>query len=216
MSKEADPPLIRILICDDHEIVRRGLRSYLETERDFEVVGEAGDGGEAARLAAELRPDVILMDLVMPGVDGVEATRRIIAAWPQACVVVLTSYTDDSRVIPALKAGARSYMLKDVAAEELGETIRRAHRGESVLHPVAAQRVMREMTAPKGEVPTEREMEVLQLVAQGLSNQEIGARLFITERTVKAHITSLLAKLNLSDRTQLAIYAHTHRLVEQG
>lgn len=206
--------MIRILICDDHEIVRRGLRSYLETERDFEVVGEAGDGGEAARLAAELRPDVILMDLVMPGVDGVEATRRIIAVWPQACVVVLTSYTDDSRVIPALKAGARSYMLKDVAAEELGETIRRAHRGESVLHPVAAQRVMREMTAPKGEVPTEREMEVLQLVAQGLSNQEIGARLFITERTVKAHITSLLAKLNLSDRTQLAIYAHTHGLVE--
>lgn len=206
--------MIRILICDDHEIVRRGLRSYLETESDFTVVGEAGDGADAARLAGELRPDVILMDLVMPEVDGVEATRRIVATWPEACVVVLTSYTDDSRVIPALKAGARSYMLKDVAAEELGETIRRAHRGESVLHPVAAHRVMREMTAPKGEVPTEREMEVLQLVAQGLPNQEIGRRLFITERTVKAHITSLLAKLNLSDRTQLAIYAHTHGLVE--
>jgi len=151
---------------------------------------------------------------MMPVVDGVEATRRVIAARPDACVVVLTSYTDDSKVIPALKAGARSYMLKDVAAEQLGETIRRAHKGESVLHPVAAQRVLREMTAPKGEEPTEREMEVLLLVAEGLSNAEIGGRLFITERTVKAHITSLLAKLSLSDRTQLAIYAHTHGLVK--
>ncbi|MEW6032645.1 MAG: response regulator transcription factor [Bacillota bacterium] len=206
--------MIRILICDDHEIVRRGLRSYLETEPGFEIVGEAADGEETVRMSGELRPDVILMDLVMPRLDGVEATRRILAERPDACVIVLTSYTDDNKVIPALKAGARSYMLKDVAAEELGETVRRAYRGESVLHPVAAQRVLREMTAPKGEEPTERELEVLLLVAQGLSNAEIGARLFITERTVKAHITSLLAKLNLSDRTQLAIYAHTRGLVK--
>ncbi len=206
--------MIRILICDDHEIVRRGLRSYLETEPGFEIVGEAADGEETVRMSGELRPDVILMDLVMPRLDGVEATRRILAERPDACVIVLTSYTDDNKVIPALKAGARSYMLKDVAAEELGETVRRAYKGESVLHPVAAQRVLREMTAPKGEEPTERELEVLLLVAQGLSNAEIGARLFITERTVKAHITSLLAKLNLSDRTQLAIYAHTRGLVK--
>jgi NarL family two-component system response regulator LiaR len=207
--------VIRVMLVDDHEIVRRGLRSYLETEADFEVVGEAGDGEEAVRLAAELAPDVILMDLVMPVLDGVEATRRIVAAQPKACVVVLTSYTDDSRVLPALKAGARSYLLKDVAAEQLGESIRRAHRGESALHPVAAQRVLREMTAPKGAEPTERELEVLLLVAQGLSNQAIGDKLFITERTVKAHITSLLSKLDLSDRTQLAIYAHTHGLVKR-
>ncbi len=207
-------PMIRILVCDDHEIVRRGLRSYLETEGDFTVVGEAGDGEQAIRQAAALKPDVILMDLVMPGVDGVEATRRIMAADPKACIVVLTSFTDDSKVLPALKAGARSYLLKDVAAEELGECIRRARRGESVLHPVAAQRVLREMTAPKGAEPTERELEVLLLVAQGLSNQDIGDKLFITERTVKAHITSLLSKLGLSDRTQLAIYAHTHGLVK--
>jgi len=205
--------LIRVLIVDDHEIVRRGIKSYLATEEGFEVVGEASSGEEAVRMAQELRPDVVLMDLVMPGMDGVEATRRIMASNPQTCVVVLTSYTDDSRVLPALKAGARSYLLKDVAAEELGESLRRAHRGESVLHPVAAQRVLREMTAPKGAEPTERELEVLLLVAQGLSNQEIGERLYITERTVKAHITSLLSKLGLSDRTQLAIYAHTHGLV---
>ncbi|RJQ11677.1 MAG: DNA-binding response regulator [Bacillota bacterium] len=206
--------MIRILLVDDHEIVRRGLRSYLETEKDFAVVGEAGDGDEAVRLAGELKPDVILMDLVMPKVDGVEATRRLIEADPKACIVVLTSYTDDNKVLPALKAGARSYILKDVAAEELGECIRRACRGESVLHPVAAQRVLREMTAPKGSEPTERELEVLLLVAQGLSNQGIGDKLFITERTVKAHITSLLAKLGLQDRTQLAIYAHTHGLAK--
>lgn len=206
--------MIRVLIVDDHEIVRRGLRSYLETEADFSVVGEAGSGEEAVRLSRELAPDVVLMDLVLPGIDGVEATRRVLADRPGACVVVLTSYTDDSRVIPALKAGARSYLLKDIGAEELGESIRRAHRGESVLDPVAAQRVMREVTTPKGEEPTEREMEVLLLVAQGLSNQEIGAKLYITERTVKAHVTSLLAKLDLSDRTQLAIYAHTHGLVK--
>jgi NarL family two-component system response regulator LiaR len=206
--------VIRILICDDHEIVRRGLRGYLETEADFTVVGEASDGADAVRLASELEPDVILMDLVMPEVDGIEATRRIIAARPKACVVVLTSFADDSRVLPALRAGARSYLLKDVAAEELGESLRRAHRGESVLHPAAAQRVLREMTAPKGAAPTQRELEVLLLVAQGLSNQAIGAKLFITERTVKAHITSLLAKLGLSDRTQLAIHAHTHGLVK--
>ena len=205
--------MIRVLIVDDHEIVRRGIKSYLATEEGFEVVGEASSGEEAVRMAQELRPDVVLMDLVMPGMDGVEATRRIMASNPQTCVVVLTSYTDDSRVLPALKAGARSYLLKDVAAEELGESLRRAHRGESVLHPVAAQRVLREMTAPKGAEPTERELEVLLLVAQGLSNQEIGERLYITERTVKAHITSLLSKLGLSDRTQLAIYAHTHGLV---
>lgn len=205
--------MIRILISDDHEIVRRGLRSYLETETDFEIVGEAADGNEAVRLASELQPDVVLMDLVMPELDGVEATRRIVAAHPKTCVVVLTSFADDSRVLPALKAGARSYLLKDVAAEALGESIRRAHRGESVLHPVAAQRVLREMTTPKGAEPTQRELEVLALVAQGLSNQAIGGKLFITERTVKAHITSLLSKLGLSDRTQLAIHAHTHGLV---
>lgn len=211
------PAPIRVLIADDHAVVRRGLKSFLDTEPDIEVVAEATDGASAVDLAAAHRPDVVLMDLVMPGLNGIEATRRIMAALPETRVIVLTSYPDDERVIPAIQAGALSYLLKDVAPEHLSGAIRAARRGEPVLHPLAAQRMMQEMgrgAATAGPELTPREREVLQLVARGLSNQEIGAQLYIGERTVKSHISSLLAKLGMSDRTQLAIYAIRHGLAE--
>lgn len=205
--------MIRILIVDDHAVVRRGLGSFLATAPDLQVVGEAATGEEAVALAPVLRPDVVLMDLVLPGMDGVEATRRLLAACPGARVVVLTSYPDDERVIPALQAGALSYLLKDVAPDALAAAIRAAARGEPVLHPVAQAGLVRALGRP-GPAPdlTPREREVLALVAQGLSNQAIAGRLGIAERTVKAHISNLLAKLDLQDRTQLAIYALRNRL----
>lgn len=211
------PEPIRVLIADDHEVVRRGLRSFLATEPEIAVVAEAADGEAAVRLAEAHRPDVVLMDLVMPGLDGVEATRRILAVSPESRVIVLTSYPDDERVVPAIRAGALSYLLKDVAPDQLIAAIRAAKRGEPVLHPVAATRLMQEMHRPSSSAPelTPREREVLALVAKGLSNQEIAARLYIAERTVKSHISSLLAKLGLEDRTQLAIYAIRNRLVEE-
>ncbi|MCG0239857.1 MAG: response regulator transcription factor [Firmicutes bacterium] len=210
------PEPIRVLIADDHEVVRRGLRSFLATEPEIAVVAEAADGEAAVRLAEAHRPDVVLMDLVMPGLDGVEATRRILAVSPESRVIVLTSYPDDERVVPAIRAGALSYLLKDVAPDQLIAAIRAAKRGEPVLHPVAATRLMQEMHRPSSAPElTPREREVLALVAKGLSNQEIAARLYIAERTVKSHISSLLAKLGLEDRTQLAIYAIRNRLVEE-
>lgn len=210
--------MIRLMLVDDHKMVREGLKSYLATEPDIQVAGEAADGAAAASVAAELKPDVILMDLIMPGTDGVEGTRLCLAASPSSRVVVLTSMPDDDRVLPAIRAGALSYLLKDVSAEDLARAIREAASGRPTLHPVAAQRMMQELSGPPRREPSvhdisPREMEVLQLIGKGLGNREIGDRLYIGERTVKTHVSHLLEKLNLQDRTQLAIYAVQRHLV---
>lgn len=204
---------IRVLITDDHAIVRKGLTVLLGTERGIKVVGEAQDGQEAVEKAGALKPDVVLMDLVMPRLDGIAATERILGLGLGARVIALTSFTEGDRVVPAIQAGATAFLLKDVSPAELVEAIRAAHRGEVRLHPTAARRLMEQVSAPAppqaaslAEV-TPREHEVLGLVAQGLSNREIAQRLVISEKTVKTHVSSLLDKLDLQDRTQLAIYA---------
>ncbi len=207
---------IRVLLVDDHGVVREGLRAYLELEPDIEVVGEARDGREAVRRAQELQPDVVLMDLVMPNMDGVEATSQIKQFRPETHVIVLTSYVDDERVVPAIKAGATSYLLKDVASSDLVRAIRGAHAGQAQLHPEVARRLMQQVTAPRKSDAaaelTEREREVLQLVAQGRSNKEIARQLVVSERTVKGHVSNILGKLGLQDRTQAALYAVRHGL----
>ncbi len=216
---------IRVLIVDDHQVVRRGLRTFLDLNDDIEVVGEARDGLEGVELAARLEPDVVLMDVVMPRLDGIEATRRIKEHSAAVGVIALTSFAGDDQVLPALEAGASSYLLKDVSPEELVEAIRALHRGEPRLHPDALRKVMEAAMGPRaGEAParppaasppddlTERELEVVALVAQGLSNREIAEAFVISEKTVKTHIGHILAKLGLKDRTQLAIYALKHGL----
>ncbi|HYG57141.1 MAG TPA: response regulator transcription factor [Symbiobacteriaceae bacterium] len=210
--------MIRLLLVDDHKMVREGLKIYLSLESDIEVVGEAADGGEAARLAAQLKPDVILMDLIMPNVDGIEGTKQCLAANPGARIIVLTSMPDDERVMPAIRAGALSYLLKDVSADELAAAIRNAAAGKPTLHPMAAARMMQELNAPSKprtgvDEISPREMEVLREIGHGLSNKEIGEKLFIGERTVKTHVSHLLEKLQLQDRTQLAIFAVQNKLV---
>jgi two-component system, NarL family, response regulator LiaR len=211
--------MISVMLVDDHGMVREGLKYYLETEADIEVVGEAGDGKKAADLAAVFKPDVILMDLIMPGVDGVEGTRLCLAASPLSKVIVLTSKAEDDLVLPAIKAGALSYLLKDVSAADLSTAIRDAAAGKPRLHPMAAARMLQEVSGDKKNSPatdkiSPREMEVLQLIAGGFGNREIAEKLFISERTVKTHVTHLLEKLNLRDRTQLAIYALRNKLVK--
>lgn len=211
----ADHP-IRVLVVDDHGVVREGLRAYLELEPDLEVVGEARDGREAIRKAQELLPDVVVMDLLMPVMDGVEATAGIKQRLPETHVIVLTSFVDDEKVVPAIRAGATSYLLKDVAAVDLARAIRGAHAGQAQLHPEVARRLMQQVTAPrKPEAAaglTEREREVLRLVAQGRSNKEIARELVVSERTVKGHVSNILGKLGLQDRTQAALYAVRHGL----
>ncbi len=211
--------MIRVMLVDDHGMVREGLKYYLEVEDDIEVAGEAADGGEAALLAGKLNPDVILMDLIMPDVDGVEGTRFCLEASPGSKVVVLTSKAEDDLVLPAVRAGALSYLLKDVSASELANAIRSAASGKPTLHPMAASKMMQEMQAGKKEKEerkqiSPREMEVLHLIARGFSNRKIAEDLYISERTVKTHVTHLLEKLDLHDRTQLAIYAINNKLVE--
>lgn len=208
---------ISVLLADDHPVVRQGLRTLLELQDDIELVGEAADGAEAVTLAEELLPDVVLIDLVMPELDGVEALRRIRTASPATRVIVLTSFGDDARIFPAIKAGAAGYLLKDVEPQELLDAIRRVHRGEGLLHPAVAGRVMRELArgADSSVEPLSvRELEVLRLIAQGLSNKVIAQRLVISEKTVKTHVSNILAKLHLADRTQAALYAVRERLVE--
>jgi two-component system, NarL family, response regulator LiaR len=222
VATPAEP--IRVLIVDDHQVVRRGLRTFLQLQDDIEVVGEASDGLAAVELAGRLRPHVVLMDLVMPRLDGIEATRRIRQQAAGTAVIALTSFAGDDQVLPALEAGASSYLLKDVTPEELVEAIRAVHRGEPRLHPDALRKVMaaavrprpgaaerREPTAPTGDL-TDRELEVIALVARGRSNREIAQAFVISEKTVKTHIGHILAKLELKDRTQLAIYALRHGL----
>ncbi len=203
---------IRVLITDDHSIVRKGIRALLATESDIEVVGEAGDGAEAAAQAQALHPDVILMDLVMPKVDGIEATRRILAQQPGMRILVLTSFAADDKVFPAIKAGALGYLLKDSGPEELVQAIHQVHRGEPSLEPSIARKVLLELSQPPktpltAEPLTGREVDVLRLVAQGRSNRDIAEELVITEMTVRTHVSNILGKLHLASRTQAALYA---------
>jgi NarL family two-component system response regulator LiaR len=203
--------MIKVLLVDDHAIVRKGIIALLETEADILIVGEASNGLEAVRLAESLKPDVILMDLVMPGVNGVDAIRKIKAQEPAARILVLTSFGTDDKVFPALKAGALGYLLKDSNPQELIEAIRQVQQGESWLHPAVARKVLNELmhtTEPSAsEKLTERETDVLKLLAHGLSNRDIAERLVISEATVRTHVSSLLAKLHLASRTQAALYA---------
>ena len=205
--------IIRILVVDDHDIIRKEVRAMLEIVPDIELAGEAANGREAVAKAAELCPDVILMDLVMPEVGGVEAIERIKAQQPDACILVLTTFAGEESIFPAIKAGALGYHLKDSGAEELMKAIRQVYAGEASLHPVIARKVLRELAAPASAKPltpdplTPRELEVLRLVAQGLENDSIAAQLVISEATVRTHVSNILSKLHLSSRTQAALYA---------
>ena len=203
---------IRVLIADDHAIVRKGIRALLATEPGIVVVDEAKDGQQAIDQTLSLSPDVVLMDLVMPGVDGLEATQQIIDERPDIGILVLTSFAGDDKVFPAIRAGARGYLLKDSGPEELVRAIQQVHRGESSLHPSIARKLLRELARPMQRDPdvdtlTEREIEVLQLVAEGHSNRDIAEQLTISEATVRTHVSNILAKLNLGSRTQAALYA---------
>ncbi len=204
---------ISILIVDDHSVVRQGVRAFLEAQTDLSVVGEAESGEQAIQFAQEYTPDVVLMDLLMPGMNGVEATRRIKQVSPHSHVIVLTSYYEDENIFPALRAGALSYTLKDIHPGELVEVVRKAARNESVLHPRVASRIIQEVREFKPAVPTafveltERELEVLRLIAKGESNATIAGTLVLSEKTVKGHVSNILSKLHIVDRTQAAVFA---------
>ena len=208
--------MIKVLIVDDHEMVRLGLSTYIGVQPDLEVVDQAENGQEGVEMALKDRPDIILMDLVMPVKDGIEATKEILKAWPQARIIILTSFIDDAKVYPAMEAGAASYILKTATAEEIAKAIRQTASGERVLEPQVTTKMMNRMNHPQSQYDelTNREREVLQLIAQGKSNQEIATELFITLKTVKTHVSNILAKLDVEDRTQAAIYALKHGLVK--
>ena len=203
---------IRVYLADDHPIVRRGIRDLLDTEPDLEVVGEATNGREAVAGVKALSPDVTLIDLVMPEMDGIQAIRQIKTAQPQARILVLTSFATDDKVFPAIKAGALGYLIKDTAPEDLVRAIHQVYRGQASLHPAIAQKLLSEISGPSPAPPspeplTAREVDVLQLVARGLSNQEIAAELVISVATVYTHVSNILSKLHLASRTQAALYA---------
>jgi NarL family two-component system response regulator LiaR len=208
---------IRVLLVDDHAVVREGLRNFLALQDGLEIVGEASDGNEAIEQAQRLGPDVILMDLVMPGLDGIGAMRQLRARSPDSRVIVLTSFLEDERVLPAIQAGAAGYLLKNVEPAELARAIRAAHAGEAIIDPTAAARLVRAIAddaRPRVEEPerlTRRERDVLELIARGRSNKRIALELGISEKTVKTHVGHLLAKLGVTDRTQAAVMA-----VEEG
>jgi NarL family two-component system response regulator LiaR len=213
---------ITVLIVDDHEVVRSGIRAFLEAQPDITIVGEAKSGEDAIRLSLEHIPDVVLMDLVMAKMDGVEATREVKDASPRTQIVVLTSYHEDEYIFPSLQAGAISYILKDAKMEDLAEAIRRAAEGEATLHPRVASRVIHEIQGTNGKALnpyselTTREMEVLKLIANGLSNSEIAHDLVISENTVKGHVSNILSKLHLADRTQAAVFAWQKGIVRRN
>jgi NarL family two-component system response regulator LiaR len=204
---------ISVIIVDDHAVVRSGIRGFLEAQPDLQVLGEAASGAEGVKLAADLVPDVVLMDLAMPEMDGVEATRRIRDASPRTQVVVLTSFHDDAHIFPAIRAGALSYLLKDVSPEDLAQTVRLAAQGEAVLNPRVASRLVQELAGERTPQPnplaelSNRELQVLKLIAEGLPNAEIAERLVLSQKTVKGHVSNILGKLHLADRTQAAILA---------
>lgn len=210
--------MIRVLLVDDHEMVRIGVSAYLQTQPDMEVVGEAVNGKEAVEKALTLRPDIILMDMVMPEMNGAEATAAIIKQWPEAKIVIVTSFLDDDKVYPALEAGAISYILKTSNAKRIANAIRDTLKGQTVLEPEVTTKMMQKMrtgTAHKlHDELTERELEILLLLAKGKTNQDIADELFIALKTVKTHVSNLLAKLEVQDRTQAVIYAFKNDLVE--
>lgn len=206
---------ISVLLADDHVLVRQGTRELLEREGDLEVVGEAGDGEEAVALAVDLRPDVVIMDIAMPKLSGIEATRRIKSAQPDSAVLILSAYDDDQYVFALLEAGAAGYLLKDVPAQELVEAIRAVHAGESILHPAIARKVINRFASPLHEVATgiesdeltEREMEVLKLAAKGMTNMEIANALSLSVRTVQGHLSNIFSKMQVGSRTEAVIQA---------
>jgi NarL family two-component system response regulator LiaR len=213
---------IKVLIVDDHQVVRQGLRTFLDLHPDILVVGEAGNGAAAVEMAAQFSPNVVLMDLVMPGMDGITAMSRIKALGAGIKVIALTSFTEDDKVFPAIQAGASSYLLKDVTPDALVEAIRAVHHGESRLHPEIMRKLMEQVAHQPQDEPadgvsalTQREREVIQLVGQGQSNRAIAEALVISEKTAKAHVSNILGKLGLEDRTQMAIYAIKNGLVNQ-
>lgn len=209
---------IAVVLVDDHAIVRQGLRTYLELQPDIEVVGEASDGREAVGVVRDTLPDIVLMDLVMPNSDGVEATRAITSMAPSTRVIVLTSFSEDEKVFASIKAGAQGYLMKDVLPQDLVKAIRTVHRGEAQLDPEIARKLMQEFTNPQPQTPrhdlTERELEVLRLIAHGKTNKDISEDLVLSEKTVKTHVSNILQKLHLSDRTQAAVYALRQKIVD--
>ncbi|TMK27707.1 MAG: response regulator transcription factor [Actinobacteria bacterium] len=206
---------IRVLIADDHAVLREGLRSFLELQDGIEIVGDAADGAEAVELAERLRPAVVLMDLVMPKLDGVEAMRELRERVPETRVIILTSYIDDERLLPAIRAGAAGYLLKNAEPQELARAIRAADAGEALIDPTVAARLVERLADERGgdsyESLTAREREVLDLIARGFSNKRIALELGIAEKTVKTHVGNVLGKLGVADRTQAAVYATRHR-----
>jgi DNA-binding NarL/FixJ family response regulator len=205
--------MIRLILVDDHPVVRHGIRDMLEAEPDLTVAGEASSGPEGVALAAELRPDIVLMDLRMPGGDGVEATARIVATVPGVRVLVLTTYESDRDILRAIEAGAGGYLLKDASPAELAEGVRAAARGETVLAPSVASTLIRQVRSPAPPALSARETEVLRLVARGLTNADIGRELYITEATVKTHLLRAFAKLDVADRTAAVTRAMSHGLL---
>ena len=208
------PETIQILVVDDHAVVRKGLAAIIEAETDLELIGEAADGIEAVNLAAELHPDVILMDLVMPNKNGIDAIIEIKDQNPDAHILVITSFAEDDKVFPAIKAGALGYLLKDSSPDELVHAIHEIHRGEASLHPMIARKLIHELKQDKNkeieessQPLTEREIEVLGLIARGLPNQEIAGKLFVSETTIRFHVSNILSKLHLANRTQAVLYA---------
>ncbi len=211
---------IKVLIVDDHEVVRRGLRGFLELQDDLEVVGEAEDGAVAIAKADSLAPEVVLMDLLMPNVDGLSAIAAIHGSHPEIDIVAVTSFIEEEKVTAALEAGAAGYLLKDASADEVADAIRAAHAGEVHLDPQVAKVLAQRMRARRDEPPVEpltpREIEVLQLVAKGAANKEIAAELSITERTARTHVSNILGKLNLASRTQAALWAVEHKMLDSA
>lgn len=209
--------MIRVIVVDDHEIVRKGLIAYLQTEDSIDIVGEADSGNEGAELALKLRPDVVLMDLIMEEGTGIEATKQILSEYPECKVIILTSYYDDETLFPAIKAGAFSYILKTSTASEIATAIKKAAKGENVIEPRLAGKMMQGYQSNKDELHeqlTERELEVLLCIGNGMTNQEISEKLYIGIKTVKTHVSNVLSKLEVCDRTKAAVYVHKNKMIE--
>ncbi|MBU1107788.1 MAG: response regulator transcription factor [Candidatus Riflebacteria bacterium] len=214
--------IISLIIVDDHALVRQGIRAFLETQPDISIVGEAENGSDAITLCAEHAPDVVMLDLIMPGMNGVEAARKIKEVSPRTHILILTSYHDEEHIFPAMKAGAQSYLLKDVSPEDLIKAIRKAAIGETTLHPKVASQLIQALTTQNrtrkelgASELSSREMQVLKLIAEGNTNMEIAEVLFISEKTVKSHVTNILSKLHLSDRTKAAVFAWQNGLIQK-